>query len=183
MALHGSANRPARQTAGLSHPPQESGHSEGPKARRINAPIPKLSHFLPYRAYHAFARGHPRSYACFRRLMSSFSICSTAFMTLFAFSASLSCNSFPKTVGTICHDRTYLSLSQPHLPPLPPCESFSHSSSTSCCVSLFTKKDMASENLKCGPPFSAMNSCPSSWNVTVITVPFALPETLAASSP
>src|SRR6266849_1659982 len=140
MALHGSANRAARQTG-----------------------------------------DYPRSYACFRRLMSSFSICSTAFITLFAFSASLSCISLPRTVGTICHDRPYLSLSQPHLPPLPPCESFSHSSSTSCCVSQFTKKDMASENLKCGPPFKAMNSCPSSWNVTVITVPFALPEILAPS--
>src|SRR5712691_348038 len=144
---------------------------------------PSFRHNPPALPGLAFVRAYPPSYACFRRLMSSFSICSTAFMTLFVFSASLSCISLPKTVGTICHDRPYLSLSQPHLPPLPPCESFSHSSSTSCCVSQFTKKEMASENLKCGPPFRAMNSCPSSWNVTVITVPFALPETFAASSP
>jgi hypothetical protein len=42
---------------------------------------------------------------------------------------------------------------------------------------------MAGEKVKYGPPFNAMNSCPSSWNVTVITVPFGLQETFAPSSP
>src|SRR5882762_11517770 len=72
----------------------------------------------------------------------------------------------------ICHDRPYLSLSQPHLSFFPPADSFSHSSSTSCCVSQFTKNDTAGEKVKCGPPLSAKKSCPSSWNVGDITVPF-----------
>src|ERR1700730_16174603 len=93
-------------------------------------------------------------------------------MTLFDFSGSLSCSSLPKSDGTICHDKPYLSFSQPHLCFCPPSESFSHSSSTSCCVSQVTKNEMASVNLKCGPPLSAINSCPSRWNVPVITVPF-----------
>src|SRR5713226_3312754 len=93
-------------------------------------------------------------------------------MALFAFSASLSCSILPKTDGTICHDRPYLSFSQPHLCFSPPSESFFHRSSTSCCVLQFTKNDMAGEKVNCGPPFSAKNSCPSSWNVADITVPF-----------
>src|SRR5216683_7302964 len=93
-------------------------------------------------------------------------------MALFAFSASLSCNILPETEGMTCHDRPYLSLSQPHLCFSPPAESFSHSSSTSCWVSQCTKKDMTSENLNSGPPFNAMNSCPLSSNVTDITAPF-----------
>jgi hypothetical protein len=31
---------------------------------------------------------------------------------------------------------------------------------------------MAGEKVKWGPPFNAMNSCPLSWNVADITVPF-----------
>src|SRR6267378_1046068 len=93
-------------------------------------------------------------------------------MTLFAFSASLSCNILPKAEGIICHDRPYLSFSQPHLCFSPPSESFSHSSSTSFCVSQFTKNDMAGEKVNCGPPLRAKNSCPSRWNVADITVPF-----------
>src|SRR2546430_707283 len=104
-------------------------------------------------------------------------------MTLFDFAASLSFIISPKTVGTICHDKPYLSLSQPHLDFSPPAESFSQNLSTSSCVSQFTTNDMASENLKCGPPFSAMNSWPSSWNSTVITVPAGLPDACAPSSP
>src|SRR5437899_12925205 len=92
-------------------------------------------------------------------------------MTLSDYRASLSCNISPKTVGTICHDRPYLSLSQPHCPCSPPSESFSHSSSTSSCVSQFTKNEMASVNLNCGPPFNAINVCPFSVNVAVMTVP------------
>src|ERR1700682_3406053 len=93
-------------------------------------------------------------------------------MTLFAFSASEPPNILPKTEGTICHDTPYLSFNQPHLCFSPPSESFFHSSSTSCWVSHFTKNDIAGENVNCGPPFSAENSCPSSWNVTDITIPF-----------
>src|SRR6058998_684553 len=80
-------------------------------------------------------------------------------MTLCDFSGSLSPNISPKADGMIYHDRPYLSLSQPHLLFCPPAESFSHNSSTSSCVSQFTKNDMASVNLNCGPPFNAMNSC------------------------
>src|SRR3979411_892980 len=93
-------------------------------------------------------------------------------MTLFAFLGSLSPSILPKADGMICHDRPYLSCSQPHLSFLPPAESFSHSTSTSCCVSTFTKTDIAGVNLNCGPPFSAQNSCPSSSNVADITEPF-----------
>src|SRR5438445_10721049 len=93
-------------------------------------------------------------------------------MTLFDFSGSWSCSIFPKTEGMICHDRPYLSFSQPHLSFFPPSESFSHSSSTSCCVSQFTKNEIADVKVNCGPPFKAKKSCPSSWNVADITVPF-----------
>src|SRR6267142_4816305 len=95
-----------------------------------------------------------------------------ACMTRFDFAASLSCNSSTKTVGMTCHDRPYLSLSQPHLDFFPSFESFSHRLSTSCCVSQFTTNDIASVKVNCGPPFSAMNSCPLSSNFAVITVPF-----------
>src|SRR5947209_17092601 len=93
-------------------------------------------------------------------------------MTLLAFTASLSPNISPKAEGMICHDRPYLSFSQPHLSFFPPAESFSHSSSTSCCVSQFTKNDIAGVKLNCGPPLSAKKFCPSSWNVADMTVPF-----------
>src|SRR5436190_2239436 len=71
-------------------------------------------------------------------------------------------NIFPKAVGMICHHKPYLSFSHPHRLFSPLAESFSHSSSTACCVSQFTKREIASVNLNFGPPFSAMNSCPSS---------------------
>src|SRR5437762_3483472 len=93
-------------------------------------------------------------------------------MTLFDFSGFLSCNISGKTVGTTCHDTPYLSFSQPHCPFSPPAESSSQSSSTSSCVLQFTTNDMASVNLNCGPPFKAINSCPSSWNVADMSAPF-----------
>src|SRR5215213_11893362 len=96
-------------------------------------------------------------------------------MTLPAFSASASCSISSKTGGTICQDRPYLSLSQPHCTSAPPSVSFSQNSSISSCVSQLTTSDTASVNLKCGPPFKAMNSCPSSRNLTVITVPACFP--------
>jgi hypothetical protein len=43
--------------------------------------------------------------------------------------------------------------------------------------------DIASVNLKTGPPFKATKFCPSSWNATVIIVPFGLPEAAAPYSP
>src|SRR6266513_1752483 len=96
------------------------------------------------------------------------------------FAASLSLNSSPKTVGTICQESPYLSLSQPHCTSFPPAESFFQNLSTSACVLQFTTNEMASVNLKCGPPLSATNSCPSSCNSIVITDPADRP---AAFSP
>src|SRR5437899_1874418 len=75
--------------------------------------------------------------------MSIFFICSMACMTRLAFSGSLSPSIRPRAVGMICHDRPYLSCSQPHWSSLPPADSFFHSSSTSCCVSQFTNNEMA----------------------------------------
>src|SRR5206468_12816849 len=83
-----------------------------------------------------------------------------------------SCSISPKTVGTTCHDTPNLSLSHPHWTSWPPPESFSQKWSTSACVSQFTTKEIASVNLKIGPPFNATNSCPLSSNATVITDPF-----------
>src|SRR5882762_11723902 len=94
-----------------------------------------------------------------------------ACITFFDFTGSESFNSLPKAVGTICQDTPYWSLSQPHLCFSPPSEGFSHNSSTSCCVSQCTKNDMAGEKVNCGPPFSALNACPSIRNVPVVTVP------------
>src|SRR4029077_5895931 len=48
-------------------------------------------------------------YACSKRAMSILSICSIAFMTFLDFSGSLSCNIVPRTEGTICQERPYLS--------------------------------------------------------------------------
>src|SRR5919199_5929399 len=104
-------------------------------------------------------------------------------MTFSDFSASLSCIISPQTLGTICHETPNLSFNQPHCSCSPPSESFSQRLSTSFCVSQFTRNDIAGENLKMGPPFKAMNLCPSSSKVTVITVPFGLPEASAADSP
>src|SRR6266568_3081565 len=96
--------------------------------------------------------------ACFNFLTSSFTILSMACMTRCDFAASLSLTSLPKTVGTICHESPYLSLSQPHCTSLPPAESFLQNLSTSACVLQFTTNEMPSVNLKCGPPLSATNS-------------------------
>src|SRR4029077_887095 len=66
-------------------------------------------------------------YACSNVLMSSFFICSNAFITLSDFSAFLSCIISAKTTGTICQETPYLSFSQPHCCAFssPPCESLS----------------------------------------------------------
>src|SRR5881397_2646501 len=47
--------------------------------------------------------------ACFNFLMSSFTILSMACMTRCDFSASLSLNNSPRTLGTICHESPYSS--------------------------------------------------------------------------
>src|SRR5438046_10094241 len=104
--------------------------------------------------------------------MSIFFIGIIARMTRFALVGSLSPNSLPSTVGTICQDTPNLSFSQPHWSLDPPADSFSHSASTSGCVSQFTKNEIAGVNLNCGPPFRAKNSWPSSTKVADITDPF-----------
>src|SRR5229473_1754010 len=111
--------------------------------------------------------------------MSSLTILSMACMTRCDFAESLLLISSPNTVGTICHDTPNLSLSQPHCTSLPPAESFFQYLSTSACVLQFTTNETASLSLKCGPPLSAMNSCPSSWNSMVITDPASRPETFS----
>src|ERR1700730_6838477 len=104
--------------------------------------------------------------------MSIFSIRISSCQSLSDFSASLSCKRSPKTEGMTCQERPNLSLSQPHLCFSPPSESFSHSSSTSCWVSQSTQNDTAGVKLQCGPPFSAINYWPSSWNLPDMTAPF-----------
>src|SRR5438552_18120434 len=64
------------------------------------------------------------SYAFCSVGMSILSICSIARMTRFAFAASLSASISINTVGTTCHDKPNLSLSQPHRLSSPPTESF-----------------------------------------------------------
>src|SRR3989441_368562 len=122
------------------------------------------------------------SYAFFNGSMSIFFIFSIAAMTRFDFSGSLSCSISTKTVGTTCHETPNLSLSQPHWTSSPPAESFSQKWSTSSWVWQFTTSDIASVNLKSGPPFNAVKSCPSRSNATVMTDPFGLPAAFAASS-
>src|ERR687886_302115 len=104
-------------------------------------------------------------------------------MTLSDLFAPLSCTIPAKILVTICHETPNLSFNQPHCSTSPSSESFSQRLSTSFCVSQLTKNDIAGENLKTGPPFNAMNLCPSSSKVTVITVPFGLPEASAPDSP
>src|SRR6266571_2314418 len=109
----------------------------------------------------------PPLYARFNSLMSSLTILSRACMTRCDFVASLLLISSTKTVGTICHERPNLSLSQPHCTSLPPAESFLQYRSSSVCVLQFTTNEIASLNSKCGPPFNAMNFCRSISNSTV----------------
>src|SRR5205809_2410342 len=103
--------------------------------------------------------------------MSIFFILSIASMPRPAFLRPLSPSITPKMVGLICHDKPYLSLSQPHGPSSPPSESSSQNLSTSSWVLQCTENDMASVNLNWGPPFNAVYSCPSSSKTTVITLP------------
>src|SRR5437016_1925148 len=92
-------------------------------------------------------------------------------MTLFDFAGSASLNISPIIVGLTCHDKPYLSLSQPHGPCSPPADSFFQYESTSFCVLQSTENETASLNLNSGPPFNAINCCPFNSNRTVITLP------------
>src|SRR5215510_434494 len=113
--------------------------------------------------------------ARFRAAMSILRICSIERMTRCAVSAFPSISISGSAFGMTCHERPNLSLSQPQGPSSPPFASSLQKWSISCCVSQWTWNDTASLNLKCGPPLSARNFCPSSSNSTVITVPAFLP--------
>src|SRR5207245_11650177 len=104
-------------------------------------------------------------------------------MTFSDFFESLSCNISPKTVGTICHDTPYLSLSQPHCSFSPPSESLSQNQSTSSCVLQLTTSDMAGEKVKTGPPLIATNSWPASWTFPINTAPVAFPVACSPAYP
>src|SRR4029077_1164061 len=82
-----------------------------------------------------------------------------------------------EAVGTICHERPNLSFSQPHCcaRSSPPSHSLSQQRSTSAWVLHLTTKEIASVNLKCGPPLSAVNSWPSRRKLTVIADPSGRP--------
>src|SRR5258708_22997967 len=88
-------------------------------------------------------RRYGPSYARCKPAISILSIFIMACITRPDLEGSLSPNSLPSAEGMICHDKPNLSLSQPHLSFFPPSESLSQSSSTSACVSQFTKNDIA----------------------------------------
>src|SRR5437867_8188768 len=114
-------------------------------------------------------------YACLRVSTLIFFIFNIALITLCAFSVSGSLNIWPRAAGMICHERPYLSFSQPHWPSAPPLlVSFLHSMSTSSCDSQFTRNDIASVNLNIGPAFNAVNLPSSRTKSTVITVPLGI---------
>ena len=74
--------------------------------------------------------------------------------------------------GTICHERPYLSLSQPHCPGSPPSlVSFSQKWSISSCPTAETNSEIASVKENTGPPLRAWNSRPSSVKLTDMAVP------------
>src|SRR5262245_20760785 len=76
----------------------------------------------------------------------------------------------PSTLGTTCHERPNLSLSQPQLPGSPPSAvRLLQYSSTSACVSHSMKNETDSLNLNCGPALSAMNRWPCNSNTTDTT--------------
>lgn len=75
--------------------------------------------------------------------------------------------------GFVLNSNLEKGVSQPHWLSCPPPEvSLPHSSSISFCVSQSTASEIASLNLKCGLPLSAMNCWPSSWKSIVITDAF-----------
>src|SRR6516164_5963023 len=108
--------------------------------------------------------------------MSILRICNIERMTRCAVSEFPSISISGSALGKTCHERPNLSLSQPQRPSSPSFASSLQKWSISCCVSQWTWNDTASLNLKCGPPLSARNFCPSSSNSTVITVPASCRE-------
>jgi hypothetical protein len=87
--------------------------------------------------------------------MSNFFIFNMAVMTRPDFTGGLSAGRSPKIAGTICQDTPNLSFGQPYACFSPPAESLAHSVSTSSCVFMLTKNEMAGVNLNNGPPFNA----------------------------
>src|SRR5438874_10219553 len=85
-------------------------------ARMLLHGVVKLFYFPKSLRRHGFVTSsisHPL-YARFNPSTSIFFICSIAFMTRWDFVGSGSLNISFKARGTICHERPYLSLSQPH---------------------------------------------------------------------
>src|ERR1035437_5174321 len=111
------------------------------------------------------------SFAARRAAISILLIPSIACMTLLALSASGSPRSSFRMGGTICHDRPYLSLSQPHRPGSPPLVSLSHRWSISSWPTAETNSEMASVNVNSVPPLRAWIWRPSRVNVTDIALP------------
>src|SRR5207248_2092281 len=97
------------------------------------------------------------SYAFLRSSITILFISSIACITACDLAGFGSLISLPRAAGITCHDNPYLSFTQPHRLFSPPADSFSHSSSTSDCVSQLTKKEIASVNLNFGPAFRPMN--------------------------
>src|SRR6516162_4387783 len=123
-------------------------------------------------------RAVSRAQAACARLSAAISIlriCNIERMTRCAVSEFPSISISGSAFGMTCHERPNLSLSQPQGLSSPSFASSLQQWSISCCVSQCTWNDTASLNLKCGPPFSARNFCPSISNSTVITVPAFLP--------
>src|SRR5436309_6145229 len=91
------------------------------------------------------------SYALRRSSMTILSIFNIACITACAFPEFESLISLPSVDGMICHHSPYLSFNQPQRLFSPPADSFSHSSSTSACVSQSAKNEIASLKLNFGP--------------------------------
>src|SRR3990172_12315350 len=80
--------------------------------------------------------------------MTIFFILSMAFNAARALFLSECPRKRPSCLGMICHERPYLSLSQPHCSAAGTAERLSKYRSTSCCVSQFTRNEMASLKAK-----------------------------------
>src|SRR5579871_51823 len=81
------------------------------RTKDLRADLPRMSYVGSFRDHEGADRP---AYASRARWMSSLSICMTARITRCDFSGSLSCRNCRMMVGTTCHDRPNLSLSQPH---------------------------------------------------------------------
>jgi hypothetical protein len=129
-----------------------------------SAQVDEKQHFqMPMEIIEALSRSRPATKPRRHTRASNrrFRACMTAAITRSVFPASWSCIISPRADGTICQDRPNLSFSQPHCPCSPPSESLSQKPSSSACVRQLTDSEMASVNLKYGPPFNAWKRCPS----------------------